>query len=100
MGLTSSNERLSSVCGIFRNNVGLPFLAYVGQISGSSLVESELHTNTSSWTHLANKYPIHDLSIEGDCAVIMESMHKEGNLSWNLMHVLSQIKFLTTKYKS
>lgn len=34
-GAYLSNERKSSVGGILRNHVGLPFLAYAGQISAS-----------------------------------------------------------------
>ena len=63
------------------------------------LVESKQHELLYELI-LAEKHSIHHLIIDGDCAAIMESMHKERNLSWNLIHIWRQIKFLTTKYKS
>ena len=97
-GAYLSNERWSFVGGIFRNHDGLPFLAYAGQMSASSPIESELQALLHGLI-FADKHSIHHLIIEVDCAVIMESMHKEGNLSWDLMHIWEHIKFLTTKYK-
>ena len=97
-GAYLSNERWSFVGGIFRNHDGLPFLAYAGQMSASSPIESELQALLHGLI-FADKHSIHHLIIEVDCAVIMESMHKEGNLSWDLMHIWEHIKFWTTKYK-